>query len=147
MTNAEGKTIDPSKVKVRFNKFESHGVRKTIAGMNADRSAISLSLDDRFIIRHSNEPLYHGNDDYYSRYLFYFDIIIEKDIRGGMTMARLKDKIKSDEAAALSGEMLMLIAMSVFAVLAIIKYILGPIQDSAKAIGKEIGEMGPDGKP
>ena len=62
-------------------------------------------------------------------------------------MARLKDKIKSDEAAALSGEMLMLIAMSVFAVLAIIKYILGPIQDSAKAIGKEIGEMGPDGKP
>ena len=77
MTNAEGKTIDPSKVKVRFNKFESHGVRKTIAGMNADRSAISLSLDDRFIIRHSNEPLYHGNDDYYSRYLFYFDIIIE----------------------------------------------------------------------
>ena len=77
MTNAEGKTIDPSKVKVRFNKFESHGVRKTIAGMNADRSAIALSLDDRFIIRHSNEPLYHGNDDYYSRYLFYFDIIIE----------------------------------------------------------------------
>ena len=62
-------------------------------------------------------------------------------------MARLKDKIKSDEAAALSGEMLMLIAMSVFAAIAIIRHILVPIQKSAIAIGEEIGEMGPVEKP
>lgn len=58
-------------------------------------------------------------------------------------MERLKNKIKSDEAAALSGEMLMLIAMSVFAGIAIINNILGPIRESAKNIGDEIGNMGP----
>ena len=61
-------------------------------------------------------------------------------------MARLKDKIKSDEAAALSGEMLMLIAMSVFAAIAIINYILKPLTKMTGEIGTEIGKMGP-GEP
>ena len=78
MTNAEGKTIDPSKVSVRFNKFQiTQGVPKTISGMKAVRTAIPLSLTDKFIIRNSNEPILHGEKDYNSSYLFYFDILIE----------------------------------------------------------------------
>ncbi len=78
MTNAEGKTIDPSKVSVRFNKFQiTEGVPKTISGMKAVRTAIPLSLTDKFIIRNSNEPILHGEKDYNSSYLFYFDILIE----------------------------------------------------------------------
>lgn len=59
-------------------------------------------------------------------------------------MGKLKNKIKSDSAAALSAEMLLLIAMSLFIVIALIKYIVGPMRKSSEAIGKEIENMSPN---
>lgn len=59
-------------------------------------------------------------------------------------MGKLKNKIKSDSAAALSAEMLLLIAMSLFIVIALIKYIVGPMVKSSEAIGKEIENMSPN---
>lgn len=53
-------------------------------------------------------------------------------------MKRLMNRIKSDEAAAMSGEMLMLIALAVFAGLALFKYVLTPIQKSAQLTGNTI---------
>lgn len=59
-------------------------------------------------------------------------------------MGKLKNKIKSDSAAALSAEMLLLIAMSLFVVIALIKYIVGPMVKSSESIGKEIENMSPN---
>lgn len=56
---------------------------------------------------------------------------------------KIKSKIKSDTAAIGSTETVLLIALSVFAVMVVYKYIMVPIQESSKGIGQEIKEMNP----
>lgn len=54
---------------------------------------------------------------------------------------KLIKKIKSDKAAINSTEMIMLIALAVFLVLAISRLIITPMIKTAGGIGKEITDM------
>lgn len=56
---------------------------------------------------------------------------------------KIKSKMGSDTAAIGSTETVLLIALSVFAVMVVYKYIMVPIQESSKGIGQEIKEMNP----
>lgn len=58
-------------------------------------------------------------------------------------MKLLKERLKSDKGALNSTEVLMLIALSVFAVLAITKFIITPMIESSEGIGLEIEAMDP----
>lgn len=58
-------------------------------------------------------------------------------------ISKIKSKMKSDTAAIGSTETVLLIALSVFAVMVVYKYIMVPIQESSKGIGQEIKEMNP----
>ena len=58
-------------------------------------------------------------------------------------MSKLKERINSDRGASNSTEVILLIALSVFAVLAISNYIIKPMVSSSKNIGKEIEAMSP----
>ena len=53
-------------------------------------------------------------------------------------MKKIIEKMKSDNAAALSGEMLMLIALAIFAGLALFRFVLKPIEGAAGETGKTI---------
>lgn len=55
----------------------------------------------------------------------------------------IRNKIRSDRGALNSTEIIMLIALSVFLVLAITRYIINPLIDTSKGIGEEIKEMNP----
>lgn len=57
---------------------------------------------------------------------------------------KIKEKMNSDSGAVLSSEMLGLIALSMFAILALFKYIIGPIRENAKEVGGAINDMGPE---
>lgn len=57
-------------------------------------------------------------------------------------MDNIMKRVRSDDAAALSTEMLVLIALGVFVALAVFRYIIKPVENSAKDIGDKIGEMG-----
>lgn len=59
-------------------------------------------------------------------------------------MNKIKQRIRSDRGANNTVETIALIALSVFAVLAVFKFIIEPIRDSSKSIGKKIKEMGTD---
>ena len=58
-------------------------------------------------------------------------------------MISITKRIKSDKAAVGSVETILLIALAVFAVLAIMKFVIGPIRNSAEGIGGEIEKMDP----
>jgi len=58
-------------------------------------------------------------------------------------MKFLKERLKSDKGALNSTEVLMLIALSVFAVLAITKFVITPMIESSEGIGLEIEAMDP----
>lgn len=60
------------------------------------------------------------------------------------TMSTLKKRLTSDVAASNSVETILLIAMAVFAVLAIFNYIMKPLMKSTKDIGGAIEDMGPN---
>lgn len=53
-------------------------------------------------------------------------------------MNKLMAKMKSDRAAANTVEIIIIIALAVFAALALFTYILTPTQDSADKLGKGI---------
>lgn len=54
----------------------------------------------------------------------------------------LKSRISSDKGASNTVETVLLIAMAVFAVIVVTKYIMEPIRKSSESIGKEIENMG-----
>lgn len=49
---------------------------------------------------------------------------------------KLMERLNSDSGAALSVEMIILIALAVFAALAVFSFILSPVQKSADSLGK-----------
>lgn len=57
------------------------------------------------------------------------------------TNGKIIDRIKSDDGAAGSTETIMLVAVAVFLVLAIYRFIVKPITDKSKDIGKAIESM------
>ena len=59
-------------------------------------------------------------------------------------LKRLKIKMSSDKAAVGTTETVLLIALAVFAVIVVMKYIMGPIQTSSVGIGNVITEMNPE---
>lgn len=59
-------------------------------------------------------------------------------------LANLKKRINSDKAAMGSVETVVLVALSVFAVLAVYEFIIKPIQSSSEGIGNTIKEMNPE---
>lgn len=58
-------------------------------------------------------------------------------------MFNLKEKMKSDRGASLSTEQVLYIALAVFVVLAVSKFIIKPLTESAEGIGLEIEAMDP----
>ena len=58
------------------------------------------------------------------------------------TFSKIKNRVKSDRAAALSTEMIMLIAVSVFAVIVIFNKIMIPFATTSGKIGDTIITMG-----
>lgn len=59
-------------------------------------------------------------------------------------MNKIKQRIRSDRGANNTVETIALIALSVFAILAVFKFIIEPIRDSSESIGEKIKEMGTD---
>lgn len=55
---------------------------------------------------------------------------------------KIKQRFNSDSGAALSVEMIVLIALAIFAVMMVFKYIMTPMGESAESIGKKIKDMG-----
>lgn len=55
----------------------------------------------------------------------------------------IREKMKSDKGAMNSTETILLIALAVFAVLAIGRFIITPMVESSKGIGLEIEAMDP----
>lgn len=61
-----------------------------------------------------------------------------------MLLDKIKGKMKSDNGASGSVETILLIALAVFAVMAVMTFILKPIQESSKGIGDTIKKMNPE---
>lgn len=61
-----------------------------------------------------------------------------------MFLKKMKRKMSSDAGAMGSVETVLLIALAVFAVIMIVKYIMGPMQESSEGIGNVIKEMNPE---
>lgn len=61
-----------------------------------------------------------------------------------MLLDKIKSKMKSDNGAMGSVETILLIALAVFAVMAVMTFILKPIQESSEGIGNTIREMNPE---
>lgn len=61
-----------------------------------------------------------------------------------MLLYNLKEKVRSDTAAMGTVEQVALIALALFAVMAVTKYIMTPIQESSEGIGNEIKKMNPE---
>lgn len=57
---------------------------------------------------------------------------------------KLRSRMKSDTAAINTVEVILLIALSVFAVMVVYEYIMKPIQTSSKGIGGAIKKMNPE---
>ena len=60
-----------------------------------------------------------------------------------MKLNSIKQKMRADAGAMGSTETILLIALSVFAVLAIGKFIIAPMTNTARKVGVEIEQMGP----
>ena len=56
---------------------------------------------------------------------------------------KIKERMSSDKAAVGTVEAVLLIALAVFAVLAVNRYILNPLSKSSEGIGLEIEAMDP----
>lgn len=64
--------------------------------------------------------------------------------KGGFEMVnRIKERMSSDRAAVGTVEAVLLIALAVFAVLAVNRYILNPLSKTSEGIGEEIEKMDP----
>lgn len=64
--------------------------------------------------------------------------------KGGFEMVnRIKERMSSDRAAVGTVEAVLLMALAVFAVLAVNRYILNPLSKSSEGIGLEIEAMDP----
>lgn len=57
---------------------------------------------------------------------------------------KIKQKMSSDAGAMGTTETILLIALAVFAVLVVMKYIMAPVQESSEGIGNVIKEMNPE---
>lgn len=57
---------------------------------------------------------------------------------------KIKQRMKSDTAAIGTTETILLIALAVFAVLVVMKYVMAPVQESSEGIGNVIKEMNPE---
>lgn len=82
ITNSEGKEIDPSKISIQLKRVEGG---PSLSDLEAIRRPIPLSYADQYIIEEADEDL-ELDDDYYDRWDFKFDIIIE----GGEYLEALK---------------------------------------------------------
>lgn len=56
-------------------------------------------------------------------------------------MKNVMNRVKSDEAAAVSSELLIVIVLAVFAALALFRFILKPVQQGAEDTGGRIEEI------
>lgn len=61
-----------------------------------------------------------------------------------MLLYNLKERMKSDTAALGTVEQIMLIGLALFAVMAVAKFIMKPVQDTSVGIGNEINKMNPE---
>lgn len=61
-----------------------------------------------------------------------------------MLLKNIKRKLKSDDGAMGSVETILLVALAVFAVMVIFKFIMEPIQESSEGIGNTIRDMNPE---
>ena len=59
----------------------------------------------------------------------------------------IKNKFKSDKGAIGSTEMLLLLAVTMFIVLMVFKYVVKPLETTSVGIGKTITEMDPTQRP
>lgn len=56
-------------------------------------------------------------------------------------MKNVMNRVKSDEAAAVSSELLIVIVLAVFAALALFRFILKPVEDGATKTGSTITKI------
>lgn len=82
--NIIGKTIDPSKIKLRINDINGNG--PSIQEIGATSAPIPLSQSNVFLIRRSKAPLFTGLLDFYKSFTISFDVIVE----GGAYLEDLK---------------------------------------------------------
>lgn len=61
-----------------------------------------------------------------------------------MLLKNIKRKIQSDDGAMGSVETILLIALAVFAVMVVTRFIMEPIQESSEGIGNAIRDMNPE---
>lgn len=59
-------------------------------------------------------------------------------------LTKIKQKMQSDDGAMGSVETILLIALAVFAVMVVMKYIMAPMQESSEGIGNVIQQMNPE---
>lgn len=82
IVNGEGKEIDPSKISIQLKRVDGG---PSLSDLKANRRPIPLSYNDQYIIEEADEDL-ELDDDYYDKWEFKFDIIIE----GGEYLEEIK---------------------------------------------------------
>lgn len=83
ISNFWGRTIDPSRISIRLNRISGG---PTIQDIGTNQTPIPLSYSNQYLFQNSNYPLKHGKNEYYSQYIFEFDIIVS----GGAYLEELK---------------------------------------------------------
>lgn len=73
--NSEGKTIDPSKISIRLNNVTGG---PTIQSIGASTTPIPLSFSNQAVFKKSKYSIKHGPKEFYSQYIFTFDIIVKE---------------------------------------------------------------------
>src|SRR5690606_25252591 len=82
--NAEGKIVDPSKLRIRINSIWGDG--PTLAQIGTNNTPVPLSHTEVPIFRNSKAPITSGADNHYKTFTFSFDILTE----GGSYLEALK---------------------------------------------------------
>lgn len=85
ITNSNGKIMDPSKISIRLNNVSGG---PTVQSIGASQTPFPLSFVNQPLFTKSNYPIKHGVNEYYSQYVFSFDIII----KNGEYLQELKDE-------------------------------------------------------